>query len=423
MAVISQLSLEQKRREKLAQALSGQAANQPVASHMQGLAKVLAAGLGGYQQSKADKLGKEYEAERNKALQAALDPSKTREERISGLSTVPEFQDIAIKSALEKPEATDVKAMAEAAVLKSSQGQPLSAQDQAAVDAYNRIKGMEQMPDPAGSGRLFPKYNPLSLGGTPPQSATNTPQSAPQPVQPLSQPNVSIGLLPPPSGTGKPDMSMFQGGQQPAPTLTPPSGLSPKAEEQYRQAIAQSEAEKAINGGVPKMTETQSQAASRSGLINNGLRGLSEVMLKPTVSAGNMSIAKVASSLMPEGAQDVVRNNILTPDEQRFEASKGAALEGFAASVTGAGVTQDQFQRFNNILPTGSEDPQVQREKLANAYEFLLTQTKIAGPIADQIKEEAMRLRVAPEQGSVPQGGLTPQEQSEYEQLKKMFGE
>jgi hypothetical protein len=182
---------------------------------------------------------------------------------------------------------------------------------------------------------------------------------------------------------------------------------------------AQLAAERANNNGLPRMTETQQQAASRSNLISGGLQQLSDVMLNPTVDPTRMALADTVEGIGPLGS--VLGNNIRTPDEQRFIAGRDAAIEGFASAVTGAGVTQDQFGRFSRLLPQGSEDPQVRREKLRNAYEFLLTQTQIAGPIANNIRAEVMQLR---EQGvGQPQaGGLTPAEQEELRRLEAMFG-
>jgi hypothetical protein len=135
-----------------------------------------------------------------------------------------------------------------------------------------------------------------------------------------------------------------------------------------------------------------------------------------------MAFAETVEGLGPIGS--VLGNNIRTPDEQRMIAGRDAAIEGFASAVTGAGVTQDQFTRFSRLLPQGSEDPTVRREKLANAYEFLLTQTQIAGPIANDIRGEVMRIReqsIAQTPQMPASGGLTPEEMRELQELEKMF--
>jgi hypothetical protein len=147
---------------------------------------------------------------------------------------------------------------------------------------------------------------------------------------------------------------------------------------------ARKAAEKEANGGVPTFTQSEGQAASRSTMLKDSLESFENIMNSPNVSPMNMAAADTVAKMGPIGTV-IADKNIRTPDEQRFNVAKAAALEGMASAVTGAGVTKDQFDRFTSILPTGSEDPAVRQEKLLGAYKFLRTQATLSGPLGSEL--------------------------------------
>lgn len=398
---ISQLGYEAKRRQKLAEVL-GKGSDRQVTSNMDGLAKVLQMGLSGYQTRKGEEATKAFDTAKTEALQKALDPSRSRDQRIADLSNVPGYEGEAVKASLDQPEATALKDQAEQALISQASGQALSPQQQAALQAYDKLRQTERMYDPRQN--VVPKYSPLAdvPGSTP---------SSPQLVAPGAQ------LLPPPAAGQTPDPSMFPA--TPSATMQPPAGLDAKGQGIFMDEMARAQAEKALNGGVPKMTETQQQASSRSSLISSGLKSLGSLMDSPQVSGGRMAIADTVGMAGPIG--QYAAQQIRSPEEQKFTAGRDSALEGMASAVTGAGVTQDQFARFTNMLPSPADDPSVRPQKLVNAYDFLLTQTKIAGPVANEIAAAAAEAR-AKIKAPAPSGGLTPEEQRELQELEKLFG-
>ena len=417
--MISQLDFEAQRRRKLAEALS-KGNDKPIASPLEGLAKVLREGVAGYQSGKASKFENESKQRQADIISGVVSGKTPRDEGMAQLAQIPAYQDVALKAAIEKPKFEGLKESAEQALMAQALGQPLSTEQQAAIQAFDRLRGTEMMYDPRQN--VVRKYGSL-LEAPAPSAAPIPARGTPQPGAGEMLPEPTYGvpgqvLNAPPAVPGE-----VPSGPNPVTNTAPPEGLDARARGQYMDTLAtqaaQLAAERANNNGLPRMTETQQQAASRSNLISGGLQQLSDVMLNPTVDPTRMALADTVEGIGPLGS--VLGNNIRTPDEQRFIAGRDAAIEGFASAVTGAGVTQDQFGRFSRLLPQGSEDPQVRREKLRNAYEFLLTQTQIAGPIANNIRAEVMQLR---EQGvGQPQaGGLTPAEQEELRRLEAMFG-
>ena len=272
MAEISQLALEQQRRQKLADALAGQAANQPVASHWQGLAKVLNAGLGSFNQMKADEAGNQYKKMQQEALQKALDPNTSKGDMSKALIDGG-YEDMAVKMATETPK-FDLGGQAEQALYKSAQGQPLTPQETASIEAYNRLKGMEQMVNPV-NGALMPKYRELSAGGA---RAADTGAASESSVgvtlPPPTMQSPSGGLLPPPSGQGQPDMSVFAD--------------NPKAEQKRIEILAEKKGEQ--QAGAPVALQ---KAESALKLIDGVLqhKGLSESVGGPAGLVGRQAQA------------------------------------------------------------------------------------------------------------------------------------
>jgi len=143
-----------------------------------------------------------------------------------------------------------------------------------------------------------------------------------------------------------------------------------------------------------KMTEQQGQAASRSTMLSSGLDDIEKKLKSPGVNPVRLALSETVDGT---ALGNLLGQSMLTPDEQVYTSGRDAALEGLASAVTGAGVTKDQFTRFRNMLPSPTDRPEARDAKMDNAYKFLLTQTSIAGPIADEIRNRV-----------VARGGGTP---------------
>lgn len=153
-------------------------------------------------------------------------------------------------------------------------------------------------------------------------------------------------------------------------------------------------------GGTGKggnMKEYQAQASSRATLLGDGLKTLEKNINDPAVSPLRMA---VGDTVKGSALGDLAATKMQSDPENIASAGRDAALEGMASSVTGAGVTKDQFTRFTNMLPKTGESDAVQQAKFDNAYNFLLNQTNIAGPVADQIKQHILE-RTQTRQGTV----------------------
>lgn len=392
--VISQLALEQKRRQKLADALAGQAANQPVASHWQGLAKVLNSGLSSYNQVMADEAGKEYEKRRQEALQKALDPN-TKKEDMGKILADGGYESEAIKLATETPK-FDLSGQAEQALYKAAQGQPLTPQEAAAVKAYNDLKGMEQMVNPA-TGAMMPKYRQLNVGGqrVADAGAAGEPSMFDMPPEPTMQ-GPAGGLLPPPSGQGQPDMSVFNG--------------NPKAEQKRVEILAEKTGE--LQAGAPVALQKAEGALK---LIDDILKdnGLGESVGGPAGLIGRQA------GVMPvsEGQRRVV------PKIQQLQGK--AFLEAFESLKGGGQITQIEGQKATDAIAR------------LQTYQNEADYRRALGDLRDVVVMGAQRARQAAGLGEgqyqidpalvggtvVPAGGLTPEEAAEFEQLKRMFGE
>lgn len=386
MATISQLGFEMQRRQKLADALKAQSNGQPVATHSQGIAKLLAGALGGYNQLKADDAERQKKDLQHEALSKALNPSTSR-------SSMPQiladggYEDAAIRLATEKPANADVQDLAEQAILKSSKGLPLTADETAAVDAYNRLKGMEVMYDPRQN--IVPKYRPLQIASTPSQTASENSLTADQAAT-----GMPADVLPPPRlNEAQPGVAM-------------PTGLDPKAQGQYMDAMAANAAERAANGGLPKMTAEQAQSNVRSTILGDSLQGIEKLLFDPQVSGGNMALGKSVSGVLPDGASQFVQNKILNPKEQLFQSNMAGALESLAGALTGAAFSEEQKRNFTSMLPNGMEDPSIRKQKLVNAYKYAIAVSEGAGAAGLEARQAFGERLQALQQPNTPVEGV-----------------
>lgn len=187
--------------------------------------------------------------------------------------------------------------------------------------------------------------------GTPPVPAT----PSPAPVAALPRGGAPMG-----AGQPMPSRAPAAPAGGPAPASGSPADL-------LRQVTKSAE-----------VKATESQAASRANLLKSGLDNFSRAMESPNASPVRREIANLADEL-PFGG--LVSGKIQSDDDQRLAIARNQSLEAMASAVTGAGVTQDQFTRFTSMLPTGYESPQIRREKMLSAYQFLRTQLDAAGSL------------------------------------------
>lgn len=157
-----------------------------------------------------------------------------------------------------------------------------------------------------------------------------------------------------------------------------------------------------------KINAEQGQAASRSTMIGDGLKSMENLISSPQVSPVRMALA---NSIGGSNIGDLAATSMRTPQEQQLSAATDSALEGLASAVTGAGVTSDQFTRFKNMLPNAADASTTKDAKFDQAYNFLLTQTNIAGPIAKQIQDHVVERNLERQQNKNTAGGLSTEAQ------------
>lgn len=377
---LSQLKYEQDRRKKLADVL-GKNADRQVGSHLDGLAKVLQMGMAGYQTRKSDEAGKQFEDAKREALAKALDGSVSRDERIKTLAGVPGYEGDAVKASLESAKAGDLKEQAESALIAQASGQPLTPEQTAALKAFDTLRQTERMYDPRQN--IVPKFSPL-LGGQAPAGGAPSPapvRNMPQSDMPLVSQVPAGGLLPPPAAGQTPDASMF---------APPPAGLDAKAQGQYMDAMAATAAERAANGGMPKMTAEQAQANVRGQVLGQSLQDLEQLMFDKDISPGRMATAKSISELpvVPKAASPFVQNSMMNPKEQLFDSAMAGAKESLAGALTGAAFTDQQAQNFTAMLPNGTEAPEIRKKKLENAYQYAIAVSQGAGAAGQAARQD-----------------------------------
>lgn len=140
-----------------------------------------------------------------------------------------------------------------------------------------------------------------------------------------------------------------------------------------------------MGGAIKPPTEGQQQAAARAQLLQSGVSALEELYNDPNISPMRLAGAETLSAAGPFGR--LAAENLRSDSEQQFEAAKASALEGIAASITGAGVTKDQFTRYTNMLPSINDKPETKKTKLEAANQFLHVLLKNAGAAAGPVYE------------------------------------
>lgn len=132
-------------------------------------------------------------------------------------------------------------------------------------------------------------------------------------------------------------------------------------------------------GGTQKpVSESQAAAGSRATMIQDGVSKLQSLYNSPNISIPRSLGASVLDQFGPIG--QAAGGALRSDDEQQWKAAQGAALEGLAAAVTGAGVTSGQFERYQSMLPQLTDKPETRKSKLAFANKFLQSQLTAAGP-------------------------------------------
>lgn len=138
-------------------------------------------------------------------------------------------------------------------------------------------------------------------------------------------------------------------------------------------------------GSVKPPNESQMQAGNRAQLVQDGLGKLEALYNDPNISPWNVGIADTVGSLGPIGA--VAGSTMKSDAEQQFSAAKASALEGMAASITGAGVSKDQFERYSQMLPDITDKPGTRKAKLQAANDYLKVVLRNAGAAAAPVLE------------------------------------
>jgi hypothetical protein len=145
---------------------------------------------------------------------------------------------------------------------------------------------------------------------------------------------------------------------------------------------------------------------------------LSELYTNPDVGAWNMAAADTLNMFGPLGR--VAGEKMRSSAEQKWAAAQASALEGLAASVTGAGVTQSQFDRYTSMLPSITDkDETVRNAKLQAANDFLTVTLTNAGAAGQALLKTMQGGKpVAPIIGTVVDGykfnGGDPADQSNW---------
>jgi hypothetical protein len=283
----------------------------------------------------------------------------------------------------------------------------VEARNRAAADVFNRetsyIKAADGSMVPV-PGRQLPAY---SAGqAVMPSAAIQAPNEGM-----LPQPNQSApidGLLPPPAELGVGEARMpstsFKG--------------TPNAQNSYDTKKADIAAQRDANGGVLPLTEAQGQAVARSNMLMQGLSEYQNYIFNPEVRPGAVAVAdaleQTGNPLAKFAATKMVRND----SENMLKAAEARSLEALASSVTGAGVTADQFTRFQTMLPSVNDSDQNKQKKIMAAYEYLMGLSNLSGDYKTILQAQIQTMKPKEQTGGIPKGVdpavwavMTPEEQ------------
>jgi hypothetical protein len=328
--MISQLDFEAQRRRKLAEALS-KGNDKPISSPLEGLGRVLREGVAGYQSGKASKFENESKQRQADIIAGVVSGKTPREEGLGQLAQIPAYQETAVKAALEKPKFEGLKESAEQALMAQAMGQPLTPEQQASLQAFDKLRQTEMMYDPRQN--IVPKYGSL-------MQSPAAQGAAPIPAQGTPQPTAGETLPPPPMATG-PVMPPTTGGPRDQ-SLFPPAGLDPKAQGQYMDAMAADAAKRAQNGGMPDLTERQGKATAfaarmeqAEGEYNNLLNS------NPNYDPSN-AIDTIAGSYIPQQ----FRNIAVSPQGQQARVAQENWVTGVLRLDSGAVIPADEMRSY-----------------------------------------------------------------------------
>jgi hypothetical protein len=317
---------------------------------------------------------------------------------------------------------------------------PLEAQIKAAQAVFNREPSY--VTDAAGNLVPIPGRTLPSLGATEPMAAPTArqPDAIDQATSALGfAPQTSGMVLPPPSGVGAPDATLFQGAQAPqvgqAPRITAPQGAGPRTQQALDEAAGKGQIELNIEA-AKKLQEKQAllpkaQAGFTSAIsdidrtieaIDNvlpnvagqtaGLRG-AVLGVIPGTSAYDLEAAlKQIKASNAFGALQDMRNNsptggalggIAVPELQLLESTKGSVDRGQSPQALAKNLQKmrDEYSKM--------------RERVTNAFNQDFSQL-LQQPI------QAPPPPTSPQRG-VPQGVdqslwnlMTPEERALWQQ-------
>jgi hypothetical protein len=253
---------------------------------------------------------------------------------------------------------------------------PLEAQIKAAQAVFNREPTMVQMGDTLVpvAGRTLP-----SLGGAAPMAA---PMAAPAARQPdaIDQATSALGfapqtsgmVLPPPSGVGAPDATLFQGGAQApqvgqAPRITAPQGAGPRTQQALDEAAgkAQIDIQKEGQLGMAKsMAERQSEFKTQAAQLP---------MLMDVVGKLN-TLADQASYSLGQRASDFLSTQVVgvptagDTARQEYVATVRNVVLPLLRSTFGAAFTAKEGESLLETLGSPDATPSA---KKATLYAFI----------------------------------------------------
>jgi hypothetical protein len=148
--------------------------------------------------------------------------------------------------------------------------------------------------------------------------------------------------------------------------------------------------------GMKPPTESQAKAANQYTLLNGALDDLEK-----TVGEGDVNpwASAAADSLAEQGPLSGVvgQEFILSPKDKQMQASRAAALESLANSITGAAFTEEQKRNFTNMLPQATDDAETTKFKMKRMRDYLSQLQSNAGTALKP--SGAGRLKYNPETG------------------------
>lgn len=383
-------------RYALAQALQNSSSSTAPAQGGLGeaLARAVGGGIAGYQRGR---VMKEYQAKDNEArdqLAKALDPNLSRADKLAALRGVQGYEELAVKSSIEKPD-FDLKGTAEQALFKQAAGQSLTPEENASLQAFDRLRSSEVMYDPRGN--VVPKFGSLMQGQQQPAPMAQRADSSPA----LPPPAMGDGkmLLPAPATAAEmggkvvqPDISLFAGMPQLAPT---PSMLDNKSRGEMGDKVGKNLADVAAPTDINPVAQSTNALTMLADLDALNSQAFDGIRGPATQMVANI----FGDSALSQGQQQSL-NSFAEFDQK----SKAIAAELLKPTVGGSQISNADIQFVSqalSVLPTASRGQR--------------------GQLIRGLQEVAQRRRDidALEQQAAAQGRpLTPQDIAAYYQSK-----